>query len=47
MQTAFNPGNIHFLQTVKCPVIGKDIGVPVGTMVCNRKRTIIPNETKD
>lgn len=30
------PGNIYFLLTVKCPVIGDDIGVPVGTMVCNR-----------
>lgn len=29
-------GNIYFLLTVKCPVIGDDIGVPVGTMVCNR-----------
>lgn len=31
-----NPGNIYFLLTVKCPVIGDDLGVPVGTMVCNR-----------
>lgn len=30
------PGNIYFLLTVKCPVIGNDIGAPVGTMVCNR-----------
>ncbi len=30
-----NPGNIYFLLTVKCPVIGHDIGSPVGTMVCN------------
>jgi damage-control phosphatase, subfamily I len=28
--------NIYFLLTAKCPVIGRDIGVPVGTMVCNR-----------
>jgi len=28
--------NIFFLLTVKCPVIGHDIGAPVGTMVCNR-----------
>ena len=30
--------NIFFLLTVKCPVIGHDIGAPVGTMVCNRGR---------
>ena len=33
-----SPKNIFFLLTVKCPVIGRDIGAPVGTMVCNRGR---------
>jgi uncharacterized protein with ATP-grasp and redox domains len=32
--------NIYFLLTVKCPVIGQDIGAPVGTMVCNRGKLL-------